>query len=970
MKKFLAVLVVLAVAFGLGSAAVFAQQTGTIEGKVTLADGSAVAGVTVEARSDVLPQPRTTTTSASGEYRLPLLPPGQYEITYKLGDLAPATERALVLLQQTTFKNVTLSPEAVVEAIEVVAEGTPTIDTTSSELKTAITDETIDALPVGQEYRDLIKLIPGVQYSEDNVRGPSAGGSGQDNAYQFDGVNVALPLFGTLSAEPSSHDIDQIAVVKGGANAVDFNRSGGFTINSVSKSGTNSYHGQVSYQVQPKSTTSTREKSANTSVFEEDKDWATLSAGGPVVRDRLFFYGSYYRPTSKKGNSSNAYGSVPDFESTRDEYFGKLSYTPLPNLSLNGSYRDSSRENDTTAVGAFAAASTALGEEATLGIAIAEGSWIINDKSFANFKFTDFANETSARPDTRFGFSPTLGQRLDVANLDTQGFLNVPLPIANQAAYNAFINPLIQRYGFDRNGVRTGGGQVGGASTVSDNDFFRQSFQAGWNLLFGQKITHELHLGYQYSKDEEDLQRTSNGWGSISVPGGRTTFNGRPVFFEAAVDQMGLVGAGGVPLIHSEFVSHSVEINDQIRLDNWTFNLGLLASNDIFYGQGLRETSGNLSGFTLAPGKKYKMYDIGFGELLQPRVGATWAYNGRDTLFANWARYNPAASSLPRAASWDRNLARTIRAFFAADGTFIGSDPLAASSGKFFDDDLDPRRVEEYLIGTSRQLSANWVGRAHARYRYANNFWEDTNNDARIAFEAPAGIPRELYVPNLAAVRGEIGGSSYVIAELDGAFSKYYEASVESEYRSSKVYFRGSYVWSHYYGNFDQDNTTTDNDQAIFVGSSNLADGAGRQLWDRKYGNLRGDRRHQLKLYGSYDLPWQASVGAFAIYQSGQPWETWDVEVYRRLTTSTSDTNRNAEPAGSRTTDSHYQIDLNYTQNFQVGRYNFQLRGDLFNATNNQTGYNIQNQKSRAGFGTARSFYDPRRLQVGVKFEF
>lgn len=967
MKKFLAVLAVLIIGFGIGSAAL-AQQTGSIEGKVTLADGSAVAGVAVEARSDVLPQPRTTTTTATGEYRLPLLPPGEYQLTYKLGDLAPASEKALVLLQQTTVKNVTLSPEAVTEAIEVVAEGAPTIDTTSSELKTAITGGTIDALPVGQEYRDLVKLIPGVQYTEDNVRGPSAGGSGQDNAYQFDGVNVALPLFGTLSAEPSSHDIDQIAVVKGGANAVDFNRSGGFTINSVSKSGTNSFHGQASYQIQPKSATSSREKSANTSVFDDDKDWATLSAGGPVVRDRLYFYGSYYRPTAQRENTANAYGSVPDFKSTRDEYFGKLSYTPLPNVSLHGSYRDSSRENKTASVGAFAAATTSLGEEATLGIAIAEGSWILNDRSFASFKYTDFKNETSSVPDVRFGFSPTPGQRLDLASLETLGLFNVPLPLAGQTAFNAFIAPLIQRYGFDRNGVRTGGGQVGGGSTVTDDDFFRQSYQAGWNYLFGEKATHEIHLGYKYSKDEEDLQRTSNGFGSITVPGGRTSFNGRPVFFEAAVDQMGL--PGGVPLIHSEFVSHSVEINDQIRLANWTFNLGLLASNDVFYGQGLRETSGNLSGFALAPGHKYKMYDIGFGDMIQPRLGATWAYNGRDTLFVNYARYNPAASSLPRAAAWDRNLARTIRFFFAADGSFIGSDPLASSSGKFFDDDLDPRRVEEFLIGTSRQLSARWVGRLHARNRYANNFWEDTNNDARIAFQAPAGIPRELYVPNLAQVQREIGGSSYVIAELDGAFSKYYEASVESEYRGNKTYFRGSYVWSHYYGNFDQDNTTTENDQAIFVGSSNLADGAGRQLWNLKYGNLRGDRRHQLKIYGSYDLAWKASVGAFAVYQSGQPWETWDVEVYRALTTSTSDVNRNAEPAGSRTTDDHYQIDLNYTQNFSFGRYNVQLRADLFNATNNQTGYNIQNQKRLAGFGTPRTFYDPRRLQVGVKFEF
>ena len=54
---------------------------------------------------------------------------------------------------------------------------------------------------------------------------------------------------------------------------------------------------------------------------------------------------------------------------------------------------------------------------------------------------------------------------------------------------------------------------------------------------------------------------------------------------------------------------------------------------------------------------------------------------------------------------------------------------------------------------------------------------------------------------------------------------------------------RGSYTWSHYYGNFDQDNSTAANDANVFIGSSFIGDGAGRQLWDIKDGDLRGDRR-------------------------------------------------------------------------------------------------------------------------------
>jgi hypothetical protein len=481
-------------------------------------------------------------------------------------------------------------------------------------------------------------------------------------------------------------------------------------------------------------------------------------------------------------------------------------------------------------------------------------------------------------------------------------------------------------------------------------------------------MTHELHAGYQWYRDEEDLERVSNGWGVITAPSA-VTFQGQPVAFVARFQQQSLQGDAGrqlVPVIHSEYESQSIELNDNIKWGDWSFNVGLLLSNDTLYGQGLREVSGNVSGFAVAPGHKYEMYEVDWDEMISPRLGATWAYNQRDTVFASAASYYPAASSLPRAASWDRNLAAIREAYFDTNGNFIGSQAVASSSGKFFDDDLDPRRIDEYILGTTRQLDRRWSARAYGRYRYGTNYWEDTNNDSRLAFDPPPGVLRELYIPDLAIVRAEIGGSSYVIAELDGAFTKYYEAALESDWRGNKTFVRGSYVWSHYYGNFDQDNTTVGNDANIFIGSSNLADGRGAQIWDHKYGNLNGDRRHQLKLYGYYQLPWNASVGGFTFYQSGQPWEVWDRLAY--TPPPSTDTIRFAEAAGSRTSDDHYQLDLNYTQDFPFGgRYNVQLALDVFNVFDKQTGYNIEPRRSSANFGRPRSFYDPRRLQLAVR---
>jgi hypothetical protein len=126
-----------------------------------------------------------------------------------------------------------------------------------------------------------------------------------------------------------------------------------------------------------------------------------------------------------------------------------------------------------------------------------------------------------------------------------------------------------------------------------------------------------------------------------------------------------------------------------------------------------------------------------------------------------------------------------------------------------------------------------------------------------------------------------------------------------------------------------------------------------------------------LKVYGYHLLPWSASAGAYFVAQSGQPWEAWSYEPYIALTTSTSDTNRYAEPAGSRRTDAHYQVDLNYTQNFRFGRrFNVQLAADLYNVFDNQTGYDYQPSVHTATFGTPRLYFDPRRLQIAARVQF
>ncbi len=989
------------------AAPAFAQQTGTIAGKVTDSTGAAVPGATVEARSTVLPGPRVAVSGANGTYQLAALPPGDYTVQFTLSGMQRITRKVEVLLSQEVTVNAAMSVQAVTESVTVTAQA-GYIEKSTAAINSTLSQDIFKNLPVGTEYRDLVKLIPGVQYTQDAVRGPSAGGSGQDNVYNFDGVNVTLPLFGTLASEPASHDIAQIAVVKGGARAIDFNRAGGFFMDSVSKSGTSRFSGEASLRTQTpamraKLITCKDATTPLTSCNNQTKMYVDVNAGGPAIKDKLFFYGSYYQPHASRVNVSNAYGPLPNYSSNRYEGFGKVTLTPKSGVLLNGSYRGSKRVDKSNLFGTFASVSTGTGGETSQKILTADGSWIINAHSFFSFKMTHFGNPNQSSPDniSTASVSTAIGTQLDINALNTQGLLNVPLAnstAANAAAINAFRQTYINAFGYDANGVKNGGGVVGYGSTFDKDDFFRNAGQVGYNLTFSLGQTrHELHTGYQRYTDSEDLTRNSNGWGVLSVIGGSSAltcaagatgggcFAGTPIFFQTAFQQQ---TTGIIPKIHSEYRSQSFEVNDAITIKNLALNLGVLDSNDTLYGQGLNEAPGTVSGYIKATGsltalRKYKMYDIPFRKMIQPRVSATYAYDGDSTVYASWAKYNPAASSLPRAASWDRNLATTINGYFDASGRLFGSDTVASSSGKLFVAGMTPRTTEEYLVGTARQFGS-LSARIYGRYKHTTHFWEDTNNTARVAFRetgataTPDSVPNALYIEDLTARIAQIGsGSSYVIAELDGSFTKYKEVTVESEWRGNVVgrqtFLRGSYTWSHYYGNVDQDGSTTaaSNDNNIFIGSSNIGDGGGRQLWDFKLGDLHGDRRNMAKVYGSVQMPWNGSAGFYAIYQSGQPWEATNRNVYASIIgTSTSDTIRYAEPAGSRITPSHYQLDLNYTQALHINRFQVTLVGELFNVANKQTGYNFQPSLNSAAFGIPQSYWEPRRFLVTAKIGF
>src|SRR5438067_454406 len=236
--------------------ALLAQTTGSIVGHTTETSGAALPGVTIEAASRALQGVRTTVTDAEGLYRIPLLPPGDYTITFKLQGFGSESRRMVpVYLGKETPLDAALKPSLAAE-ITVKAEA-PVLDTSSSTLGTNLTTRAIDNLPTGRSYASIAQVVPGV--SSDANPDPAAantisvyGSSGAENAFYIDGVNTTGVEYGFQGKEMNFEFVQEVQVKTGGYEA-EYGRSTGGIINVITKSGGNQFTGDVFCYYQPDS---------------------------------------------------------------------------------------------------------------------------------------------------------------------------------------------------------------------------------------------------------------------------------------------------------------------------------------------------------------------------------------------------------------------------------------------------------------------------------------------------------------------------------------------------------------------------------------------------------------------------------------------------------------------------------------------------------------------------------------------
>lgn len=276
------------------------RQTGIIRGVVKDIDGKPLQGVNVTAKGSALMGSVSDMSGINGAYRLVSLPPGTYSVTAELeGFIKIVRENVIVEVGSTFTVNFTLQQAAISEEITVTAPS-PTVDIASSKISNVVSEDVIQMLPLDHSPTSIVALTPGA-ISETVIHG------GVNNVlpYEIDGVNVNDPANYGLMVGPLYDTIEEVEVVSGGLPAQYGNTGGGF-VNIVTKSGGNEFHGMVSFRYTNEHMTDVLYSDAQLADFGIAKPQspifqynAGIALGGPIVKDRLWFFGNVNYNRSK-----------------------------------------------------------------------------------------------------------------------------------------------------------------------------------------------------------------------------------------------------------------------------------------------------------------------------------------------------------------------------------------------------------------------------------------------------------------------------------------------------------------------------------------------------------------------------------------------------------------------------------------------------------------------------------------------
>lgn len=409
----------------LGSLAQAQSNSGQLRGRVKDPQGAVITGATVVVTEQATGGKRETTTNDQGDFLVPLLPPGRYRVEVKANGFKNYTaENVQILLTDTTQTEISLEVGSGEGDVVVVSSEAPLIRSDSPAQGRVVEERSIRQLPLPtRNFQQLLSLSAGASANISNTsevgRGDTAinvnGQRTTSNSVLINGIDVNSIGTGSFAnlAVPATDTLQEFIVQTSQYDASAGRNSGG-VVAAITKSGGNEFHGNAYYFLRNENLNANNFflKRAGIPRQKNNRNQYGGTIGGPIIKNKLFFFGSYQGTRETNGTSTNnsvaSFNVAPDLTDDRSvaalraialnrapgfaTFINSAAYATSPQVRLlqaryaNGQFLIPSGNGATSRV--QVAESTYREEQFN-----ANADWQINDANRVNFKFF-FANNT------------------------------------------------------------------------------------------------------------------------------------------------------------------------------------------------------------------------------------------------------------------------------------------------------------------------------------------------------------------------------------------------------------------------------------------------------------------------------------------------------------------------------------------------------------------------------------------------
>ena len=919
MRRGLVAVLCLALGFATAGTALAQRTTGTLVGTVTDETGSVLPGVTVVLRGDAIMGTQDNVTNEQGFYRFPALPPGTYHLAFSLPSFSTFNRAGVrISVGSTIEENVSLKlGQARGEEITVTGEGA-VVDTQTNQVSTNYDKDWVRNAPVPRfTFFDLINAAPGVNASATgSSRSTSLGSGTTDNAYMLDGTDFTAPLTGAAWPWPNTDAIEEIEVLSLGATA-EYGNVLGAVFNVVTRQGSNAFHGDANGYFQSQGLTSRNTTDAQDEGLPYHRDKyndATVQLSGPIVKDRLWFFGSYQYQRDFQSFAGTPPENPEKFKA--DRIFGKLNFQINGKNRLMFAYHDDYYEipGDTTATIAPSAVGVETGHNPSPNV-----TWtsVLSDKTYFEARYSGFYGKDHGDP-LQSG-EPRVRQRF--IDLDT-------------------------------------GEITGGIYSWYDGVSEKTAF-SGKVSHFADKFmgaSHDFKFGVQYNSGGSDYVLGPNDY--IYTYGDVPAYG----YTQLPYHQGGRMRNVGVFLDDTIRVGSRLSVNAGVRYDY---------SKAYFPEFGLLDREGNETGQTSPAVDKLFTWNT-----LSPRLGFNWKLtgDGKTVMKAHYGRYYRGVVT----GEFDNNTpAITPRYLFSgtydARGNPEGLELVADNTNLRVDPAFKPPYTDQFTVGIERELmknlglSVNYVYKRGERYGGSRDiggqYVPDVYVDSAGAGATGATIPIQRYVG---------GDRVFQLTNPDGMFSRFNGVTVQLAKRMADNWqMVSSFVWGRSTGRVGSSRPSTG---AAFGPAGNQTTTAG--LFGRNPndfansdGRLIADRPITFKTQLVYQFPAGFLAGANFTYQDGRPFGRL-VRISDAVGIPTTIYAERID--GSRTVSNQKILDLRLQKEFKLGgTANIAFFADILNTLNDDAYEDVQDRLGTSdSFGLGTEYVPPRRVMLGAKLRF